>query len=155
MTPSDVNGKTIDRILASDSTTTQDFRVLVACILAATALGTAAEVLGPRLSRIQQFLEKHEGGIGNNLRAVWLAWVNLVRLSAGDVLGLARTRDRLLERLLTRGLDAEQDLPSFLRYAGQKSTERAIGPCASTSSACVIWPSAGSTRATPGPRPAV
>ena len=39
-------------------------------------------------------------------------------------LGLARTRDRLLLRLLNEGLSAERDLPSFLRYAGLRDSER-------------------------------
>ena len=33
------------------------------------------------------------------MRAVWLAWSHVVKLSRGDVLALARARDRLLERL--------------------------------------------------------
>lgn len=122
MAPSDVDGAIIDRLLALDDPTVGDVRLLVACILGATAFGTGAELLGPRLARLQQFLEKYEGRVG--IRAAWMAWLNLARLSAGDVLALARARDRLLERLLTRGLEPEQDLPTFLRYAGQKSSER-------------------------------
>jgi cellulose synthase operon protein C len=48
----------------------------------------------------------------------------LAQLVRGDALGLARVRDRLLNRLLEKGLSAEQDLPSFLRFAGVRNSER-------------------------------
>src|SRR5262249_50260436 len=68
------------------------------------------------------YLEEHEGRLG--VRAVWLAWSCLAKLSSGDVLALARTRDRLLERLLNHGLSPEYDLPSFLHFSGQQTSER-------------------------------
>jgi hypothetical protein len=40
------------------------------------------------------------------------------------VLSLAKARDRLLERLLNHGLNLEYDLPTFLRFSGQQSSER-------------------------------
>ena len=40
------------------------------------------------------------------------------------MLGLARVRDRLLKRLLEGGLQAERDLPGFLRFPGMKDSER-------------------------------
>lgn len=49
------------------------------------------------------------------VRVVWLLWVALSQLT-GDLLILARARDRLLQRLLDRGLRREIDLPAFLRY---------------------------------------
>ncbi len=118
----EASGEAIDRLLAEFDPPVSDVRSLVACIIGAVAAGTAAEVLGPRLNPIRQYLEKNESRVG--VRAVWLAWVSLARLSAGDVLGLARARDRLLERLLSGGLNTEADLPSFLRFAGQQSSER-------------------------------
>src|SRR5262249_25554727 len=41
-----------------------------------------------------------------------------------DALGLARVRDRLIERLVTEGYSAERDLPNFLRAAGHEDRER-------------------------------
>jgi hypothetical protein len=55
---------------------------------------------------------------------VWLSWLHLTLLSRGDVLALARSRDRLLERLYHNGLRPELDLPSFLRFAGQPTSQR-------------------------------
>jgi hypothetical protein len=111
----------IDRLLRLLDPTAAEARALVACIVGAVAAGTASAVLGPRLNALRQCLEKHEKQVG--VRASWLAWHSLARLSAGDVLGLARARDRLLERLLSEGLHAERDLPSFLRFAGQQSSD--------------------------------
>jgi len=112
----------IDRLLGLPNPSGPDVRSLVACIVSCVVDGTARETLGPRLPRLQQYLEKHEGKIG--VRAVWLSWVSLASLSAGDVLGLARARDRLLERLLGQGLNVEFDLPTFLRFAGQHAGDR-------------------------------
>jgi hypothetical protein len=58
------------------------------------------------------------------VRACWLAWYHLTQLLDGDELALARARDRLLERLFHNGLRSEQDLPSFLRFAGQPTSQR-------------------------------
>src|SRR5207302_9081010 len=71
------------------------------------------------------FLETHEHQLP--VRAVWLAWSALARLAAGDVLALARARDRMLERLYDGGLRPESDLPSFLRNAGQPVNQRYRG----------------------------
>jgi hypothetical protein len=46
------------------------------------------------------------------------------RLAHGDVLALARARDRLLERLYLTGLSADLDLPGFLRVSGTMSSDR-------------------------------
>jgi hypothetical protein len=52
------------------------------------------------------------------VRAVWLARMALAQVVGGDPLGLARCRDRLLERLYTAGPALDRDLPGFLRFAG-------------------------------------
>src|SRR5207248_10049758 len=54
----------------------------------------------------------------------WPAWSAFVQLTGGDVLALARARDRLLERLFRNGLRPATDLPSFLRYSGQPTSQR-------------------------------
>src|SRR5262249_587172 len=80
--------------------------------------GLPAEQLG----RVQQFLQRHEDLLP--VRAVWLAALAGLRLSHGDVLGLTRTRDRLLEPLYRKGLAHGQDVPSFLRFSGIGRNER-------------------------------
>ncbi|MBY0528452.1 MAG: hypothetical protein K2R98_33985 [Gemmataceae bacterium] len=112
----EANGVVLDRLLANPDPPTPEVRALIAHIVA------APEKAKPKLAAVRQYLEKHDGRV--SIRAVWLAWVTLTRLSSGDVLGLARVRDRLLERLLAGGMNPEHELPSFLRYAGQRSGER-------------------------------
>lgn len=75
-----------------------------------------------RLPAVQAYLEKNEDTLP--VRAIWLAAYRLAQLAGADLLGLARVRDRLLQRLLDQGLQAERDLPSFLRYAGHQDSDR-------------------------------
>ena len=119
-----IPAETIDSALAITEPLPADLRTLAAAIVLAAAdpAGSGAKVIVGRLPRIRSFLEKHDSRLG--VRAVWLAWSSLARLAGGDVLALARTRDRLLERLITHGLSPEYDLPSFLRFAGEQSSER-------------------------------
>jgi len=78
-----------------------------------------SRLLTPDLARVQRLLEEFEAALP--VRAAWLAHVALARLSGGDVVGLARTRDRMLERLYQDGLSLDLDVPAFLRFAGQGS----------------------------------
>jgi hypothetical protein len=80
---------------------------------------SAHGLLPADLGRVQRLLEEHESALP--VRGAWLAHVALARLSGGDVVGLARTRDRLLERLYQHGLSLDLDVPGFLRFAGQGS----------------------------------
>ncbi len=79
--------------------------------------------LRARLDRVQHFLERHEFAVP--VRVGWLAWSALSRLAGGDVLALARARDRVLERLHEQGLNRDLDLPYFLRFTGGGSGDRA------------------------------
>lgn len=56
--------------------------------------------------------------------SVRLLWLTASRIYRADPLALARTRDRLLNRLLESGLSPEMDLPFFLRMAGKKDATR-------------------------------
>ena len=75
-----------------------------------------------RLPAVQRYVEAFEKKLP--IRAVWIAAYRLAQLNGADVLGLARVRDRLLQRLLEEGLNAEKDLPVFLRTAGMKDSHR-------------------------------
>ena len=79
------------------------------------------------------------------MRAAWLAALGLHRLAGGDVLGLARARDRLLERLFHTGLRPEQDLPSFLRFSGPAGEPALPGRAAVAGRAGRQGPASGST----------
>ncbi len=78
--------------------------------------------LTDQLGTLQAYLDRHEEWLPH--RAAWLVRLSLARLTRGDVLGLARTRDRLTRRMHELGLSLELDLPSFLRFDRKGSSER-------------------------------
>jgi hypothetical protein len=90
--------------------------------IAAAVAGTESPALVESLDQVRRLLEEREGWLP--VRAAWLAQLGLGRLSGGDAVGLARARDRLLERLHDHGLSADLDVPAALRFAGQGAGER-------------------------------
>lgn len=118
----EVPGEDLDRLMADDEPGTADLRALAAYLVHACLQSPPSSALVQRLGPISRFLETHERLLP--VRSVWLAWSHLAILSRGDVLALARSRDRLLERLYHNGLRPEQDLPSFLRFAGAPTSQR-------------------------------
>jgi hypothetical protein len=117
-----IRAEEFDRLLGAGSVGQKEARTLVAAFLWLAAQKPVPAWLNARLPAVQNYLEKNEGALP--VRAVWLAGYRLAQLAGSDVLGLARVRDRTLNRLLTEGLSPEKDLPSFLRYAGHKDSER-------------------------------
>ncbi|MFO0810392.1 MAG: hypothetical protein U0746_17345 [Gemmataceae bacterium] len=94
----------------------------VRAVAAYTVWAAAQESPPADLGRIQRLLDENESALP--VRAAWLARLALGRLAGGDTIGLARARDRLLERLYEGGLSVDRDVPTFLRFAGQGSGER-------------------------------
>jgi len=76
----------------------------------------------PHLAALQQSILTAESHLP--VRTVWLLWRAIAELSGGDVLTLAKARDRLLERLYHQGLKAELDLPGFLRRNAAHDRDR-------------------------------
>jgi hypothetical protein len=118
----EVPGDDLDRLLGQAEPNTADLRALAAYLTFAALQNPPSQALVQRMGQVSRFLEAHERLLP--VRAVWLAWSHLMQMSRGDVLALARARDRLLERLFHNGLRPEQDLPSFLRFAGQPTSQR-------------------------------
>jgi hypothetical protein len=112
----------LDRLLNHANPTLPDVRPLAAVLVWAARQRPAPAALRERLPAVQQYLERHDHLLP--VRILWLAWHGLAHLSGSDVLMLTRVRDRVLERLLAEGLGAERDLPSFLRYTGQRAGDR-------------------------------
>ncbi|MEO8698566.1 MAG: hypothetical protein ABI867_00950 [Kofleriaceae bacterium] len=96
--------------LAKKSPSPDDVRVVAAM----AARQHAAVKKDPH--RVQRWLDDHDGEL--DARTLWLGRAGLAKLSGGDTLGLAQTRDRILSRL-AGGLPVERELPSFLRFAGR------------------------------------
>lgn len=97
-------------------------RAMAAWVVWAALQTPPPPALADRGPELQARLEAHEHWLP--VRAAWLARTTLARCGRGDVLGLARTLDRLAERLLASGLSLELDTPSFLRFAGEGVRER-------------------------------
>jgi cellulose synthase operon protein C len=121
----EVSGDDLDRLFALEEPKQTDVRALAAYVVWASGRTPVSAALVARLQPVQHFLEKNEQRLP--VRAAWLAWSHLVQLARGDVLALARTRDRLLERLFHNGLRPEMDMPNFLRFAGQPGGTRFRG----------------------------
>lgn len=119
---SDVTPAELDRWLKAAAPSVNDLRVVIAGFLWTANQQPTPSWLPERFTAIQKFIESHEESLP--IRAVWLVALQLARLTGSDVLGLARVRDRLLQRLLMQGLSAEKDLPGFLRFAGLRDAER-------------------------------
>jgi hypothetical protein len=117
-----VDGASLDLLLKLAEPSPADARALAAYVFWAGCRKEPPEGLVTRLGQIAHFLETHDRLIP--VRAVWLASLGLHRLAGGDALGLARARDRLLERLFRGGLRPEQDLASFLRFSGPAGNQR-------------------------------
>lgn len=117
------DARAFDRLLSTAKPSAADVRALAAGLVWASLGGPGAADLTQRLGRVQHFLERHEATVP--VRVAWLAWLGLARLAGGDVLTLARARDRVLERLHQHGLSRDLDLPSFLRFTGGGACERA------------------------------
>ena len=119
---STIRADEFDKLLNHPGGALEDSRKVVAAFLWLASQQPVPPWLVNRLPTVQKYLETHESSLP--VRAIWLAGYRLAQLSGADVLGLARVRDRLLQRLLGQGLSAERDLPSFLRYYGMKDSER-------------------------------
>lgn len=113
---------TLDRLLASSNPTPLELNTLASWLVIQTSEESPSPAIASRLGKLQHHLERFEPMLP--IRTAWLAWCAYVNLSHGDVLALARARDRLLERLFQHGLMPDRDVPSFLRARGMQSGDR-------------------------------
>lgn len=119
---STIKADEFDKILTHQTGGLYEARQVVSAFLWLAAQNPVPQWLVTRLPQIQKYFETNDHILP--VRAAWLAGYRLAQLSGADVLGLARVRDRLLQRLLQQGLQAERDLPGFLRWSGAKDSER-------------------------------
>lgn len=75
----------------------------------------ADSLVTERIGRIMAFLEKWDRLI--SVRGAWLAQMAMAQFSGGDSLLVAQARDRILERIFSRGIDPDIEMPSFLSDA--------------------------------------
>jgi hypothetical protein len=98
--------------LAKASPTRDEVGAMAALLVATGFAGDAAPL---ERARVTVWLDRYDEVL--DVRSLWLARSSLARLAGGDRLGLARARDRVLQRL-HRGLSMERDVPTFLRVLG-------------------------------------
>jgi len=110
-----------DQWLQNNSPTPSELRGLAAVLVWVTHQQTVPASLKSVLLQLQTFLQAHEHLLP--VRTNWLAWLAWTRAAGGDPLTLARARDRILTRLLDRGLNSEIELPAFLRLAGREDAD--------------------------------
>ena len=120
--PATVTAAEFDKRLAQNDPTRAEARQALAATLAVVARPTPPDWFKSRLPAVQRYFEANEGKLP--VRSVWLLATAMARSAGADVLGLARVRDRLLQRLLDGGLNPELDIPFFLRSAGLNDSER-------------------------------
>ncbi len=97
-------------------------RVVAALAAHAGFQPTPAREFVAALPRVLAVLDQHFDDIP--VRGVWLARIAVARSCEGDILGLARWRDRLMNRLHDRGPGLDLDEPSFLRFRGNATVDR-------------------------------
>jgi cellulose synthase operon protein C len=112
----------IDDLLTAAGPAPSRVQALAAYLAWLEALGERPPEVVERLAALQSFLDRHDGLL--SVRGSWLAARALFSLTHGDVLALARARDRVLGRLFEHGLRPDRDLPSFLRGTGLLSGDR-------------------------------
>jgi cellulose synthase operon protein C len=108
--------------LLESTPTPATIRTLAATVYWLASRDPPSPALIESAGSIRTHLETHENWLP--LRAAWMAQLALTRAAGGDMLALARTRDRLVERLFHHGLSIELDLPSFMRFAERSASER-------------------------------
>lgn len=101
----------LDRVLTHPEPDATELTRMVLALLSDEVTLTQLGV--ERIAEARHRLEAHEERLP--IRLVWIAALAIARLCGGDLLGLLRTRDRILNRLLSEGLHRESNLPTFLR----------------------------------------
>ena len=112
-----VNLKNIGDIVRHRSQKAADVTLVAAYVVRAVTHQQETDELRTMAAELTNYFERHESSMP--IRLVWLTALAMQRLIGGDALGLARVRDRILDRLYNHGLMGEFDIISFLRGSGQ------------------------------------
>lgn len=105
----------------------QNVRALAAWIVWAARQSTLTRDPSSSFHQLEELVRRHEHLLP--VKAVWMTNLALAQRKKGDVLGLARTRDRIFERLMESGVSLELDTPQFLRLGDDHSRSRNVEAC--------------------------
>ncbi len=119
---SELTAETIDKWMASGKASSSHPTLIVSLLVWASAQRSIPDLVKERLGKLNQFLRRQENSLP--IRAAWLAWFAMYRMSGDDVLLLAQARDRLLQRLFDQGLTPEFDMAGFMRTDGKETSDR-------------------------------
>ena len=95
---------------------------VAAQLISQASLPNSPTASAEQLALASRVLLRHENVLP--VRVAWLAAVAAAKLAHNDALALARSRDRILERLFHQGLTVEHDLPGFLRSGSGADASR-------------------------------
>ncbi len=99
----------------------RDASLVAAYVVHVVSSRTGIHELSALASGLTQYFEQQEQNLP--VRVVWLTASAMHELVGGDPLGLARVRDRLLDRLYEHGLLGEFDIVSLLRGGSQNQND--------------------------------
>ena len=109
----------LDALFANEKEQHKSASLAAAFVILCANQGQRIDELQERLGQLTRMFEACERLLP--VRTVWLVALAMHKINDGDTLGLARTRDRLLDRLFQRGLQLEFDIASFMRGSGSQA----------------------------------
>ncbi len=118
----EIDIQTIRAIVSSADSQARNASLVAAYIARAVAQQQGLAELQAMVPQLTHYFEQQ--GRSLPVRVVWLTALCMHELVGGDALGLARVRDRLLERLFQNGLMGEFDIVSFLRGSSQYQSDQ-------------------------------
>ncbi len=112
---------TIRRLISVRDNRDKDACLLAAYVIRAATDPASCQELQAIATELTRYFEQSESQLP--VRVVWLTALAMQKIVGGDPLGLARIRDRLLNRLYEHGLTGQFDIVSFLRGSGQNQSD--------------------------------
>ncbi|MDX1929256.1 MAG: hypothetical protein SFV81_22200 [Pirellulaceae bacterium] len=112
----------VDQILSQKAIASSDTALIAAYLIYSLATKKGVTDLKRRNAQLVQHFQKNERLLP--IRTVWMTALAMHQLAGSDTLGLARVRDRTLERLFQHGMQAEIDVASFMRSGANGQNDR-------------------------------
>ncbi len=119
---SELDETSLSSVLSSRDAATSNPALVAAFLTWAGSQESTPAIARNRLNELTQYLQSNESGLP--IRAAWMSWVALYRMTGNDELLLARARDRVLQRLFDKGMTPEFDMAGFMRTGGGEANDR-------------------------------
>ena len=135
----EIHADELGRVLARSEPSAADLRALAAYLVWSAQCESPPQAIRERLHEARCFLEVHESQLP--VRAMWLAWAHLVRLSGGDVLALARRATASWSGCIRMDCGRSRTCPPSCASAARRTASSS----AASVRGCGEWPSARAT----------